>query len=135
MADAHAERVKGIFSRIARKYDLFNALSSFGIYRDWLRRVARAASCDGGDRVLDVAGGTGDVAFALCELCPSASIELTDFTPEMLDVAAERIARGEGRGVQIACIPAPPGALPLQYNAYVRYPSRETGHERRVFRR
>lgn len=99
MADAHAERVKGIFSQIARKYDLFNALSSFGIYRSWLRRVARAASCDGGDRVLDVAGGTGDVAFTLCELCPPASIELTDFTPEMLDVAAERIARGEGRGV------------------------------------
>ena len=62
MADAHAERVKGIFSEIARRYDLFNALSSFGIYRSWLRRVARTAACTDADRVLDVAGGTGDVA-------------------------------------------------------------------------
>ncbi len=102
MADAHAERVKGIFSQIARKYDVFNALSSFGIYRSWLRRVARAAACTGDDRVLDVAGGTGDVAFALCDACPPASIELTDFTPEMLDVAGERIASGAGRGVACA---------------------------------
>lgn len=99
MADAHAERVKGIFSEIARRYDLFNALSSFGIYRSWLRRVARTASCTDADRVLDVAGGTGDVAFALCEACPPASIELTDFTPEMLEVAAERITAGANLGV------------------------------------
>lgn len=102
MADAHAERVKGIFSQIARKYDVFNALSSFGIYRSWLRRVARAAACTGDDRVLDVAGGTGDVAFALCDAYPPASIELTDFTPEMLDVAGERIASGASRGVACA---------------------------------
>lgn len=99
MADAHAERVKGIFSEIARKYDLFNALSSFGIYRSWLRRVARIAACTDTDRVLDVAGGTGDVSFALCDACPPASIELTDFTPEMLDVARERIAAGANLGV------------------------------------
>lgn len=99
MADAHAERVKGIFSEIARKYDLFNALSSFGIYRSWLRRVARIAACTDADRVLDVAGGTGDVSFALCDACPPASIELTDFTPEMLDVARERIAAGANLGV------------------------------------
>lgn len=101
MADVHGERVKGIFSEIARRYDLFNTLSSFGIYRSWLRHVARAARCGAADRVLDVAGGTGDVAFELCEECPPASIELTDFTPEMLDVARDRIAAGANMGVPV----------------------------------
>lgn len=100
--DAHGTRVRGIFSEIARRYDLFNALSSFGIYRSWLRCVAAAAACTGEDRVLDVAGGTGDVSFALCEICPPASIELTDFTPEMLDVARERMKAGANMGVPIS---------------------------------
>lgn len=99
--DEHGRRVRGIFSEIARRYDLFNALSSFGIYRSWLKRVAAAAACTGSDRVLDVAGGTGDVSFQLCEDCPPASIELTDFTPEMLEVARDRIAAGANLGVPV----------------------------------
>ncbi|MBM6754993.1 ubiquinone/menaquinone biosynthesis methyltransferase [Collinsella tanakaei] len=101
VADSHAARVRQIFSNIARRYDLFNALSSFGIYRSWLARTARAAACTPADRVLDVAGGTGDVAFELARRCPPASIELTDFTPEMLEVARERIAAGAARGVDV----------------------------------
>ena len=54
--DAHGARVRGIFSEIAQRYDLFNALSSFGIYRSWLTRMARVAACTAEDRVLDVAG-------------------------------------------------------------------------------
>lgn len=100
--DSHGRRVKGIFSEIARRYDLFNALSSFGIYRRWLSVVARTAACTAKDRVLDVAGGTGDVSFELCEQCPPAAIELTDFTPEMLDVARERVAAGANAGVPVA---------------------------------
>lgn len=99
--DAHGQRVKAIFSDIARRYDLFNALSSFGIYRSWLRRVAKTAACTGTDAVLDVAGGTGDVSFELCAECPPASIELTDFTPQMLEVAKDRIAAGANRGVPV----------------------------------
>ena len=100
--DAHGTRVRSIFSEIARRYDLFNMLSSFGIYRSWLRHVARTAACTGEDRVLDVAGGTGDVAYTLCEQCPPASIELTDFTPEMLDVARERMQAGANMGVPVS---------------------------------
>ena len=100
--DEHGRRVRGIFSEIATRYDLFNALSSFGIYRSWLRRVARTCSCTGSERVLDVAGGTGDVTFELCDACPPASVELTDFTPAMLDVAAERIAAGANMGVPVS---------------------------------
>lgn len=100
-ADEHGRRVKGIFSQIARQYDLFNALSSFGIYKSWLRRVARAAACTGEDSLLDLAGGTGDVTFTICDACPPAQAELTDFTPEMLDVARERIAAGANMGVPV----------------------------------
>lgn len=101
MLDQHGTRVRSIFSGIARRYDLFNALSSFGIYRSWLARTARATACTRDDRVLDVAGGTGDVTFELCRRCPPASVELTDFTPEMLEVAEERIEGGAARGVPV----------------------------------
>ena len=63
--DAHGARVRGIFSEIAQRYDLFNALSSFGIYRSWLTRMARVAACTAEDRVLDVAGGTGEKSMLL----------------------------------------------------------------------
>ena len=99
--DEQGERVRGIFSKIARRYELFNALSSLGIYRHWLNVVARHAACSPTDRVLDVAGGAGDVAFTLARRCPPASIELTDFCQEMLDVAQTRIEAGEGRGVPV----------------------------------
>lgn len=99
--DEQGERVRGIFSKIARRYELFNALSSLGIYRHWLNVVARHAACSPTDRVLDVAGGAGDVAFTLARRCPPASIELTDFCREMLDVAQTRIEAGEGRGVPV----------------------------------
>ncbi|MBE6469729.1 MAG: ubiquinone/menaquinone biosynthesis methyltransferase [Coriobacteriaceae bacterium] len=112
--DAHGARVRGIFSNIARRYALFNALSSFGIYRRWLARVARVAAATPTDRVLDVAGGTGDVAFELCAACPPASITLTDFTPEMLEVARRRSDAGAARGVPVSLMEADAHALPFE---------------------
>ena len=103
---------RSIFSKIARRYDTFNALSSLGIYRSWLKRVALTAACAPDERVIDVAGGTGDVAFELCRRCPPASIELTDFTPEMLAVADGRIAKGAARGVPVATAEADAMHLP-----------------------
>lgn len=101
-ADADkAARVNDIFRQIARRYETFNALSSLGIYRAWLRRVAKTAACKPTDAVIDVAGGTGDVSFELVRVCPPASIELTDFTKEMLDVADEHIAAGAAQGVPV----------------------------------
>lgn len=110
--DAHGRRVRSIFSGLATRYDLFNALSSFGIYRRWLTQVARTCACTAQDRVLDVAGGTGDVAFELCRVCPPASIELTDFTPEMLDVARERQRAGAACGVSLGYAEVDAHSLP-----------------------
>lgn len=110
--DEKGAMVQSIFSKIARRYDTFNALSSLGIYKSWLKRVALTAACTPAERVIDVAGGTGDVAFELCRRCPPASIELTDFTPEMLAVARDRIAAGASRGVPVATAQADAMDLP-----------------------
>lgn len=112
--DEHGRRVRGIFTQIAQQYDLFNALSSFGIYRSWLRRVARTAACTASDRLLDLAGGTGDVTFTICDACPPATAELTDFTPAMLDVARERIAAGANMGVPVSLNVVDAQDLPYQ---------------------
>lgn len=117
-ADRHGRRVRAIFSEIAGRYDLFNALASFGIYRRWLAAVARACACSPTDRVLDVAGGTGDVAFELCRACPPGSIELTDFTPAMLDVARERQAAGAARGVPVSYATVDAHDLPYEDGAF-----------------
>ncbi len=117
-AGAHAARVKGIFSGIARRYTLFNALSSFGIYRSWLTRMARIADAGPADVVLDVAGGTGGVAFELCAACPPARIELTDFTPAMLEVARARIEAGAARGVPVVLREADAHSLPFKDGSF-----------------
>ena len=136
--DAHGTRVRSIFSEIARRYDLFNMLSSFGIYRSWLRHVAAAAACTGEDRVLDVAGGTGDVAYTLCGQCPPAGIELTDFTPEMLDVARERMQAGANMGVPVSFNEVDAHNLPYDDEAFTlvtcAYGLRNFSNRRRAMR-
>ena len=120
-ADEKGERVREIFSKIARKYETFNALSSLGIYRTWLRRVARTAACRPTDHVIDVAGGTGDVTFEICRTCPPASVELTDFCKEMLDVADVHIEQGASRGVAVRTREADAMDLPYgddQFDVY-----------------
>jgi demethylmenaquinone methyltransferase/2-methoxy-6-polyprenyl-1,4-benzoquinol methylase len=60
--DQRRERIRQVFNTVAPRYDLMNDLMSFGIHRWWKRRLASAARVQAGQRVLDLAGGTGDVA-------------------------------------------------------------------------
>jgi len=87
-----AERVRGIFSTIADRYDVFNAMASMGIDRSWRRKLVRACALTPESRVLDLCSGTGDVAFALAEQGRPAEIVATDFVPEMLAVAEKKAA-------------------------------------------
>ena len=75
MADTHfgfetvaeeekASRVKGVFSSVAEKYDVMNDLMSLGLHRLWKAFTIQVAAVRPGDRVLDVAGGTADLASA-----------------------------------------------------------------------
>lgn len=101
-AQLSSERVKDIFSHIAQRYERFNAISSFGQYRIWLNKMVQAAPVDASSLVLDVAGGTGDVTFALARAKHPQRILCTDLVPEMLDVAREHYAKGKGDGVNIS---------------------------------
>ena len=102
-AEISTARVKAIFASIAKKYDRFNAISSFGAYRAWLAGMMRQAKAAGAitsdTDVLDVAGGTGEVAFTVAHTFHPAHIQLTDLVPEMLDVAKELYAKGLSDGV------------------------------------
>lgn len=96
-----SERVREIFSSIARKYERFNALSSFGAYRLWLAGMMRQAPIAPTDDVLDIAGGTGDVSFAVARTKKPAHIQCTDLVPEMLDVARMHYADGAAGNVPV----------------------------------
>jgi demethylmenaquinone methyltransferase/2-methoxy-6-polyprenyl-1,4-benzoquinol methylase len=87
-----SERVRGIFSKIAGRYDVFNAMASMGIDRSWRRELVRTCALTPSSRVLDLASGTGDVAFALANLGHPAEVVATDFVPEMLAVAETKAA-------------------------------------------
>lgn len=91
-----SERVYEIFSQIAQKYERFNAVSSMGAYKRWLAGMMRQAPIDQKSEVLDVAGGTGDVAFTVARTKHPAHIQLTDLVPEMLEVAKVHYAEGAG---------------------------------------
>ena len=100
-ADLSSERVKEIFSSIAKKYERFNAISSFGAYKHWLHTMMKSASISHDAKVLDVAGGTGDVTFTVARVKHPAHILCTDLVPEMLDVARSHYANGAAAGVPI----------------------------------
>ena len=86
--EARAARVGDLFARIARRYDFLNDLQSFGLHRLWKRRVASLAKIQSGDRALDLCCGTGDISFALAQR--GAETTGLDFSPQMLEVAAQR---------------------------------------------
>lgn len=81
-------KIRPMFASIARRYDRANTLLSGGVHHLWRRKAVRAAAVRDGDRVLDCATGTGDLAIALRkEVGPSGRVIGTDFVPEMLELA------------------------------------------------
>lgn len=90
------ERVRGIFSNIAGRYDAFNALASMGIDRMWRKELVRACQLTPASRVLDLCAGTGDVSFAIARQAHPAEVMVTDFTPEMLEIAEQKGADYDG---------------------------------------
>jgi len=86
--------VKEVFSSVAARYDLMNDLMSAGVHRIWKDAMVEWLNPQPGWKSLDVAGGTGDIAF---RMAPSgARITVADINPAMLDVG---IARAQKRGI------------------------------------
>jgi demethylmenaquinone methyltransferase/2-methoxy-6-polyprenyl-1,4-benzoquinol methylase len=86
-----ARRVRELFARVAERYDLMNDLMSGGVHRLWKEAMIDWLLPRHGMRHLDVAGGTGDIAFRLLErLDGAADVTLVDINPAMLEVGRDR---------------------------------------------
>jgi demethylmenaquinone methyltransferase/2-methoxy-6-polyprenyl-1,4-benzoquinol methylase len=86
-------RVRGVFSNVAARYDLMNDLMSGGQHRLWKHMFVRRVRPRAGEAILDMAGGTGDIAFRLA--ARGATVTVADINPDMLAVGVER-ARSRG---------------------------------------
>ena len=100
-AELSSERVKSVFSSIARKYERFNAISSFGAYKAWVAGMMRQADIGPSHDVLDIAGGTGEITFAVARSKHPRHIQCTDLVPEMLEVARAHMDEGASHGVPV----------------------------------
>jgi demethylmenaquinone methyltransferase/2-methoxy-6-polyprenyl-1,4-benzoquinol methylase len=92
--------VRGVFDRVASRYDLMNDLMSAGVHRLWKDAVAARLNPQPGELILDVAGGTGDMARRYAEMARAAQERRggDDATVFVIDYNAEMIAAGRERG-------------------------------------
>jgi demethylmenaquinone methyltransferase/2-methoxy-6-polyprenyl-1,4-benzoquinol methylase len=93
-------RVGGVFSNVARRYDIMNDLMSGGMHRIWKDQFVRRIRPRSGERILDMAGGTGDVAFRLAR--SGAEVVVADINPDMLAVGKRRAKRRGLKGLHWA---------------------------------
>ncbi len=86
------ERVRGVFDSVAPRYDLMNDVLSGGLHRAWKAYAVAVAAVQPGDRVLDIAGGTGDLARAFAErVGEHGRVVLTDINEAMLRTGRDRL--------------------------------------------
>lgn len=83
-------RVGAVFSNVATSYDRMNDAMSAGMHRLWKDRFVRHVKPKKGETILDMAGGTGDIAFRMVD--SGAQITVADINPEMLACGMERAA-------------------------------------------
>ncbi|MCB1527131.1 MAG: bifunctional demethylmenaquinone methyltransferase/2-methoxy-6-polyprenyl-1,4-benzoquinol methylase UbiE [Hyphomicrobiaceae bacterium] len=116
--------VNDVFSRVAERYDLMNDLMSGGLHRLWKRDFLNWLAPPKGDhayRLLDVAGGTGDIALRFAGMTSEqATAVICDINPQMLDVGQRRV-NDAGMAHRIECVEGNAEALPFDdksFNAY-----------------
>jgi demethylmenaquinone methyltransferase/2-methoxy-6-polyprenyl-1,4-benzoquinol methylase len=87
-----ARRVRGVFDSVASKYDVMNDLMSGGLHRAWKAYTVMVANLKEGDQVLDIAGGTGDLALAFAKkVGATGRVVHTDINEAMLRVGRDRL--------------------------------------------
>jgi demethylmenaquinone methyltransferase/2-methoxy-6-polyprenyl-1,4-benzoquinol methylase len=107
-------QVRAMFDRIARLYDRMNTVMTAGMHHQWRRRAADLARVSPGDRALDVATGTGDLAFELAgRVAPGGEVVATDFSSRMLEIAREKAA-ARSVGAEVRFEPANAMSLPYR---------------------
>ena len=104
--------VHGVFTRVASRYDVMNDLMSAGIHRVWKDAMMDWLAPRGHQRLLDVAGGTGDIAFRFLKRAPDARAVVLDMTESML-MEGQRRAEVEALGDRLDWVAADAMALPF----------------------
>ncbi|HEX7028360.1 MAG TPA: bifunctional demethylmenaquinone methyltransferase/2-methoxy-6-polyprenyl-1,4-benzoquinol methylase UbiE [Gammaproteobacteria bacterium] len=97
-----ARKVAGVFQSVAGKYDVMNDLMSFGVHRLWKRFCLQLSGVRPGQQVLDLAGGTGDLAVKFIDkVAPGGGVVLSDINAAMLEQGRLRMLdRGIVRGIE-----------------------------------
>lgn len=119
--DQKAGMVHGVFTRVASKYDIMNDLMSMGIHRIWKDAMMDWLAPRAGQQLLDVAGGTGDVAFRfLARAGAGTTATVLDMTASMLDEGRKR-AEAERRAEALHWVVGDAMALPFADNSFDVY--------------
>ena len=99
-----AARVRGVFDSVADRYNLMNDLMSVGLHRLWKQFTIAQSGVREGSRVLDIAGGTGDLALAFAKKAgPRGQVWLTDINNAMLTIGRDRLIDGGVRATAAQC--------------------------------
>ena len=115
--DAKAGMVRGVFDSVASRYDLMNDLMSGGVHRLWKRFTIELSAARPGQTILDIAGGTGDLAARFSRLVgPEGQVILADINATMLEVGRDRLI-DKGATGNIEVVQADAQALPFEDNS------------------
>ena len=115
-----AGMVKGVFTRVASKYDVMNDVMSGGMHRLWKDAMLDWLAPRAGQRLLDVAGGTGDVAFRFLKRAPGAKATVLDMTESML-IAGRQRADADKLAGRLDWVVGDAMALPFAANTFDVY--------------
>ncbi|WP_418319170.1 bifunctional demethylmenaquinone methyltransferase/2-methoxy-6-polyprenyl-1,4-benzoquinol methylase UbiE [Piscinibacter sakaiensis] len=111
-----AQRVRGVFDSVASKYDVMNDLMSMGLHRAWKAYTVAVADVRDGDRVLDLAGGTGDLARAFAKRVGSRGMVVhTDINEAMLRQGRSRL---EDEGLLLPTTLCDAESLPFKSDSF-----------------
>ncbi|WP_226779898.1 bifunctional demethylmenaquinone methyltransferase/2-methoxy-6-polyprenyl-1,4-benzoquinol methylase UbiE [Oceaniglobus trochenteri] len=115
-----AGKVHGIFTNVASKYDIMNDVMSGGVHRIWKDAMMDWLAPRDGQRLLDVAGGTGDVAFRFLKRAPGAVATVCDMTEGML-IEGRKRAEAEALAGSLDWVVGDAMALPFADASFDRY--------------
>ncbi|HHC28998.1 MAG TPA: bifunctional demethylmenaquinone methyltransferase/2-methoxy-6-polyprenyl-1,4-benzoquinol methylase UbiE, partial [Rhodobacterales bacterium] len=118
--DQKAGMVHGVFTNVASKYDIMNDVMSMGIHRVWKDAMMDWLAPRPGQKLLDVAGGTGDVSFRFLERAPGASATVLDMTESML-IEGRKRAEAEQMAQSLDWVVGDAMALPFEANTFDVY--------------
>ena len=118
--DDKAGLVHGVFSRVASRYDVMNDVMSVGIHRVWKNAMMDWLAPRDGQQLLDVAGGTGDIAYRFLKRAPRARVTVCDMTESML-VEGRKRAEAETLADRLGWVTGDAMALPFKDNSFDRY--------------